>query len=284
MPEQQTDRPSEQPAASVRCPSCQVSLPAKAVLCVQCGYDFRLGKARSTVMEKEEAPGRVDPFVLRGLTLHGVRILLSLLAIVLIFASTALAATRLRAGASEPPLWLVIALLAGVGLSLTCILLGLVGSVFCLRVPRESGGRLPLALSLAFDVVAVPLGVVAAILGWPPLLSWVVGYCSWMLFLGFLSRLADYLDRPSEAREAKGIVLYALILTIIPAMLIALSFASRDPGSVSLVGGFLLPVFGVWFFRVQIVLYKLLETLKGTIRVQAEEAESQRKRAPEPGA
>lgn len=35
------------------CPVCDAALPENAVLCVECGYDFRLGEARVTVLEKE---------------------------------------------------------------------------------------------------------------------------------------------------------------------------------------------------------------------------------------
>jgi hypothetical protein len=281
----------EQPAGEGnRCPGCGAGLSARAVLCVRCGYDFRLGKSRATVKGKAEAPARVAPRtwaqdfprVLRGLTLHNARILLSLIAVVLLFGSTAAAATKLRAGAQEPPAWLLLPLLGGVGVSLVSILLGFVGSIFCLRVPRESAGRLPLALSLAFDVAAMPLGVVAAILGWTPLLSWATGICSWILFLAFLVRLASYMDRPSEAREAKGILLFGLGMSILPATLAVLSFLWRDPTSVYVVAGFLLIPVGIWYFRLQIALYKLLETLRASIRQQIDDAERELKRQANP--
>ncbi len=47
-----------------RCPSCGASLPEGAVLCVQCGYDFRSGRR----VDEEVAP-RTNPLLIAGIAL-----------------------------------------------------------------------------------------------------------------------------------------------------------------------------------------------------------------------
>jgi hypothetical protein len=263
-----------------RCPVCDAPLAAKAVLCVRCGYDFRLGKARATVVEAPPgAPRRARrgewatafPGVLLGLTLYNARVLLSLLATVVIFAATAVAARKALAG-QEPPLALVLAFLGGVGLELLGVAFGVAGAVLCLGVPRDSGGRLPLALALILDAVTVPLAVVAAVLGWPPLLSWGTGLASWALFVGFLVRLAEYIDRPDEASDARNLFLVGVALVVLIAGLAALALAAPGALVVEVATGAYLLVCGIMYLRMQFLLLKLLETLRESIRQRIDEA------------
>jgi hypothetical protein len=102
---------------------------------------------------------------------------------------------------------------------LLSVVLGFLGSIFCLFVPSGSSARFVLALALLLDVVTVPLCVVAAILGWTPLTSWATGLCSWAFFMVFLIRLAAYLDRPGEAREGQTTLFYGLVLITLPMVL-----------------------------------------------------------------
>ncbi len=275
-----------------RCPGCGAALGEQAVLCVQCGYDFRLGKARTTLVEKGEGETPREqlrrqaaslPQVLRGLTLHAARILLSLLATALILGLTLYAATRRGVPTPEQVAWLELGLLGGVGVWLLGVLLGLVGSVLCLWL-ADTPARLLLALALMLDLATLPVGIVAALLGWTALLSWAMGLGSWVLFLVFLVRLSGCIDRPSEAREARTILVYGLLLVTIPASLAAMAILSRDPRSVGVVFVYLMPVFVILYFWVQILLIRLLETLRGSVRQQIDEARREGERRPPRGA
>jgi hypothetical protein len=272
------------PARERRCPACAAALSESAVLCVSCGYDFRLGKARATVVEKveEETPQdrrrRLAPplsLVLYGLTLHNARILVSLLATVLILGLMAYAAAQKAGPTVEQRTWVALVLLAGVGLWLLGIVLGLVGSILCFWLP-DSRGRFVLSLALVLDVVTLPAGVVAVVLAWTPLLSWAIGLGSWALFMLFLARLADVIDRPSEAREGRTLLLFGLLLVTIPAMLGTI--AARDPFAGTVVILYFLPTLGVIFFGVQFHLIRLLETLRASIRQQIDEVEREERR------
>jgi hypothetical protein len=154
-----------------------------------------------------------------GLTLHNARILLSFLATGLIVGLTVYGAVKWRGAMHEPPPWFALAVLGSVGLWLLSVVLGFLGSIFCLFVPSGSSARFVLALALLLDVVTVPLCVVAAILGWTPLTSWATGLCSWAFFMVFLIRLAAYLDRPGEAREGQTTLFYGLVLITLPMVL-----------------------------------------------------------------
>jgi len=266
-----------------RCPSCGAGLAASAVLCVKCGYDFRLGKARTTVSKKPKADGRRAPRrereshfqpVLLGLTLHSTRILLALIATLLIVGLTAYASAKVGV-ANDPPPWLALGLVAGVGLWLVSITVGFAGSILCLSVPAVSFGRRPLALALVLDVATLPAGVVAILLGWTPLLAWAVGLGSWALFIVFLIRLAAYIDRPSEAQEGRTLLLYGVILIAVSMTVSALTMVAKEASAVGLTIAILLGLAGGLYFRVQFFLYKLLESLRESIRQQLDEARRQ---------
>jgi hypothetical protein len=268
------------------CPGCGAALGEQAVLCVQCGYDFRLGKARATVVEhlKSETPQERRrrqvasfPQVLRGLILHAARILLRLLATVLIIGLTFYAASLEGVPTPGQRTFLEVGLLGGVGVGLLSEILGFAGSVLCLRLP-DSLARGLLVVNMVLGLAILPVGIVASILNWSPLLSWAMGLGSWVLFLVFLVRLARCIDRPSEAREARNILLFGLFLDALPITLIMM--ASRFP-DLLLTSGMLLicllPIFAVLYFClyfwVQVVLLlRLLETLRGSLRQQIDEA------------
>lgn len=54
----------EDEPAETKCPSCGAVLPEGAVLCVQCGYDFRSGRR----VDEEAAP-RTNPLMIAGIAL-----------------------------------------------------------------------------------------------------------------------------------------------------------------------------------------------------------------------
>jgi hypothetical protein len=269
-------------AKGVKCPDCGAKLAEHAVLCVQCGYDFRLGRSRANVPTPAPRRLRRRAFkqVLIGLTLYSARVLLSLLATLLIFGLNAYLAANRQMPAHEPPLWLALGLLGGIGLWLMSICCGFAGSILCLWVPASSRGRWPLALALFLDVLSVPLGVLAALLPWTTLLSWAAGLCSWALFLVFLIRLAVFIDRPSEAHEGRSLLLHGLILIAAMFILGSAMALARDPFALGIVVTVLLPIFAGAYWRMQYTMLKLIESLRASIRQQLDEAQRHRELAP----
>jgi hypothetical protein len=57
-------KPDETTPEETRCPSCGASLAEGAVICVQCGYDFRSGRR----VDEEVAP-RTNPLMIAGVAL-----------------------------------------------------------------------------------------------------------------------------------------------------------------------------------------------------------------------
>jgi hypothetical protein len=273
------------------CPACGEALAANAILCVHCGFDRRLGRARQTVIEghgdeprglAEETPTispaeavHCYPSVLHGLTLHNARILISLLGTVVILGVVIYVAAQKGRAPRQPPAWLEWAVYGGIGLWLLSIGLGLAGSLLCLHVPASSGARLPLAGALLFDLVTVSLGVIGAIEDWSPLFSWITGLCSWALFVAFLARLATYLDRPSEAREAWTILLLGMGVIAIPVIVALLTAGAQDGEAVRLTITVMLPGSGLLYFRLQFMVVKLLESLRESVRHQLDDARKQ---------
>jgi hypothetical protein len=256
-------------------------LTAEAVLCVECGYDLRLGKSRATVVQKLKREGeRVPahelvsgfPYVLLGLTFRSASILLGLLGGVAITGVTMYAAAKHLQPGKPMPVWFSVLILAGLGLWLLGVLFGLGGSVLCLGVPRQARCRLLLVLTLTLEVATLPLGVIAELLHWTPLLALAGGICSWIIFIAFLSRLAAYVERPTEAREARTALLYASILVAAPVGL-ATALAWSDPGDVAGPAvALILFVSSIAYGRVQYGLLGLLQTLRESLRMQIDQA------------
>ncbi len=264
----------ETPPENRRCPECHAPLAEQAVLCIDCGYDFRLGQVRSTVVEHEEASPRRGPLpagfrsVRLGLTFQSARILLTLLAAVLLVGEMMyLSATR-GVGPFRPPLWFTVVFLGGVGASLLSVILGLAGSILCLWVPRGSRARLPLILALGFDVAALVLAALSARGEGMTLPAWGSGLCSWALFLMFVHRLANAIDRPSEAHEARMLLLYGLCLCPLLVLLGTAILAMTDLGSLGFPIAVLLGFAGGLYFRIQLITNKLLESLRDSITLQ----------------
>ena len=71
--------------------------------------------------------------------------------------------------------------------------------------------------------MAGPAAVGLALLGWPVELASLLPLASWLLFMLFLWKLAAYLDRAEEAREAVGILVQGLIVLVaFPTLLLLL--------------------------------------------------------------
>jgi hypothetical protein len=127
---------------------------------------------------------------------------------------------------------LALPVVAGAGLSaFAATILGIVGSVFCGRVPPRSGARVLILVSLGFDaaalaalLLAVPAALVnVGLLLLLQLLSLVGGLTGFVLFMVFLKKLAYYLrDRP-DGDEAIAAMIQALAVLIGGPVVIVLS-------------------------------------------------------------
>ena len=287
---------ADEPAADDRhCRGCGIDLPPEAVLCVQCGYDRRIGNFRTTAVAEDPGQAPIEKkrprqfdritvgqlrLVLRGLTLHNARLILGLLGMLVIVGLETYLAVK-RVPLKDLPDWVVIGAALGSGMWLLSVALGFLGSMCCLCVPRASGGGLPIRFSLTFDIVAVGLGVAAVIAGWTPLYGLAFGLVSWVLFMAFLVRLARYIERPSEAREARTILIYGLLLIVMPVVLaLAATLATEDlpegnpqAQSIQSLIAVCMPLIGGIFIRIQLQMIQLLESLRDSLRHQVEEAE-----------
>jgi hypothetical protein len=113
-------------------------------------------------------------------------------------------------------------------------ILGVVGSILCIRVPAEAKGRPLIIVSLALDVALFPMVpvLVFANLGMVGFfvmagLTLALLLASWILFMLFMKTVAEYLDEWSISRDAvnsifKGAVL--LVGSIIVDIILALLF------------------------------------------------------------
>jgi hypothetical protein len=288
------EAPAEKPPTDgKRCPTCGAALAENAVLCVECGYDFRLGMPRLTVVEKVKRPTRDErrrlwvarlPHVVRGLNLYSARILLGMLGTVLLVGLEAIASANRRAWSEETPPWFILAVAVVVAILLTSVTLGLLGSVLCLFVPSESESRGPLALSLVMELAGGALAVVAEVLEWPLHFSWAAGLCSWALFILFLARLAAYIDRPSEEREARAILRFGLGLLGLAVLVVGLSVLAQNAFALGLVAVGLLALSAFMYVGLQFMVLRLLESLRASMRLHVDDArrELERRGSKEP--
>ena len=232
-----SDSPASPPAAPVRaCPVCKAQLTQEAVVCIGCGYDFRIGQRQRTrrgltvpdaekwqptdVWKGGEKPGlRVVRYALR---LHHVRLLLYGLVIVILVCTflkmfidqiLTFDSTKLLK-VPEPDAWAMGGLVVGLFFYWLQAVISICASIMCLWTPRESQVRRAIWTSLLADVVAVVLGLI--ILSLNPMISLLYGtiVCvfTWVLFMLFLQKLAYYLDRPSCGDEIPGAIVLGLLL------------------------------------------------------------------------
>ncbi len=253
------------PAGS-NCPACGGRLDGEVVLCVRCGYAFRLGEVRATVVERL-TPGTRRRRGRRKLLAKLARLDLGLAICTAGVRYGLVATTLLCISAVFAPA--LVEAFAGGGLWLVSAGIGFVGAVFCLHVPRASGGRLPLAIALTLDGVTIPLAAVGAVLGWTPLFAWATGLGAWMLFVAFLARLAKYLDRPDEAVEAWRLMLSGSVLVALLAAHVAMT-ASAPRGIarvvlVEVVTCAIMVVYGYLYFRLQYPLLRLLGSMRHSV-------------------
>jgi hypothetical protein len=121
------------------------------------------------------------------------------------------------------PEWVArIGLILVVGILLLSPVLGLVGSVLCLKFPREANVRPLLLGSLGFDVAAILLGLLVLGGSFTPggsVIVQIVGgaaeLVAWMLFMVFLDQAARFLNQEVASAEALRLLKSGIVLTVV---------------------------------------------------------------------
>jgi hypothetical protein len=157
------------------------------------------------------------PKVAQGLSYYYARIVVYLLTIFVISVSVAFGTF----GDIIPVLHEVYA----VGWVLTVVLwyiqpiLGLVGSILCLDVPWESGGKGYVIASVVLDLIAIPIGTVLRLADQNILWAAPLGFLALVLFMFFLTKVATFLHRKAEERAAAEVFVDGLKLLIPPSLI-----------------------------------------------------------------
>ena len=218
------DAAAEIPAAGEAglslCPQCKAAWKPGAVLCVACGYDARVGRPLSTVRGVEEPPAVVRPTtgfgpVPTGLRLHRIGVCLWLLSIPLglILEVQKLEVASLMATGSEtgvtrgPLIAAVVMLITLVSLAVCQWVLGMLGSVLCLWLPRESRARGWLVASLALGLLMVAAGAFVVWYDWPALLLtlvWLPSWFAWMMSMATWPTTSGDGTRPRRRWESSS--------------------------------------------------------------------------------
>jgi hypothetical protein len=180
-------------------------------------------------VERADALEKIQwSWTLRGLGFHYARLvilLLSLLAFLLALILEGMHATPVAA--------LLVG--SGIGMSVVGPALGLIGSFLCFRIPRPVGARRFIALSLLLDVAVIPLNyfhyngafaATAEAIGLPPqyagpVLFAVVQLTSWICYMFFQRRLAEFFDDSMADDEAWRILGSGILLAVALALVVA---------------------------------------------------------------
>jgi hypothetical protein len=117
-----------------------------------------------------------------------------------------------------------------VGVSVAVLVLaplfGLIGSVLCLKAPAEVRGRGLILWALVLDLAPFFLAYFALAGDLDAIERYLIlvaggasNLCGWACFIGFLHRLAEYLEQPYAAREAYRILIKGIFLWVLPPLL-----------------------------------------------------------------
>jgi hypothetical protein len=222
-------------AAQNACPSCRRAVAPGSVLCVNCGYDFGQGKVRQ-LSRPAPPPKKQEVFATgvapprpkaRSRSAAGSPRSMRLVRVGLIFRFWALLANfallliyivlvvgAIAAAREVPQEDATVFVLGECGVALGC----LVGNIFCLFVPGESGARGKIFIVVALDLLLLTspfwLVMASALLDIPPaplglvlgLILMLVPVIEAIVFLLFLSSLATYIDQPGMRATAEEIV------------------------------------------------------------------------------
>jgi len=208
------------------CPGCRTVMPAGAVVCIQCGYNQKLGRKMQTEAGPLRAP-RTDgisgaPLGRRARRRRALSLLAKGLSLVYwgVLLACARQAVDLASGLLPmPPVIVQAAVLAG----LTASLLQIAGRILCLYVPRESHAAGLILASVVLELIPVLILLLmlsgAAVFDLPPALYAVLGLAASLsgltailVFLLFLKRLGRYRERSDLADEAQWLIIAGVVL------------------------------------------------------------------------
>jgi hypothetical protein len=120
-------------------------------------------------------------------------------------------------GAMGGDLAAIPAVLMGLGI-IAGVIIGLVGRIFCLDVPEETNARPMIYSAVVCDILAVLVSVVVWIPGIPQAISSVnnlLSLLATLLFVIFMKRIANFIQRPELADRAQSLVTFAVVLIVL---------------------------------------------------------------------
>ncbi len=230
----------------VRCPRCQVILEVPAVIeeseLVESNgqEDVEREKEAERKAEKRRRRARNERLqkVRLGITLHLIKMLLQLASIVAVIALIGIGVASKSEHTGH------IANLTAGGVAIVAAVLGLTGSVLCIAVPRASDARTMIVISLGLDIAVSALNVVDLIITLPPIPEIALGVVggllqtgSWLTFMFFLKRLADYLRERYLSADTESVLKLGLMLWLARVTLpIGIAFLAVIPCLGALIG------------------------------------------------
>jgi hypothetical protein len=285
-PREKADGPDVRPATRNpigTCPACGHQLSAEAVLCIECGYDLRTRQKHKTVEifgDDETSPGPATrapkrrkerlPIgfgkVRHGLGFHSVRVALQLLAFFALMVLIGYSLVKKPQAADG-----VLVLGAGVviGSAVMAGLVGIVGSILGLWASGASWARLFLLVSLVLDLSALPVVAYLRHAGIPPQLVWIVSFASWVFFMLFLHRLAQFIDEPGAADDVGSLITGGVALFVaVPLLLLLLGLFASLTGTGGLIQTLCLGIIALQSYYLivwTIKFFEILQTLRAAI-------------------
>ncbi|MBW3540526.1 MAG: hypothetical protein KY476_09655 [Planctomycetes bacterium] len=110
------------------------------------------------------------------------------------------------------------------------MIIGFIGKLFCLSVPRAVGASGAIFTSVAIDTVTIAVSLASFAVEFPREVNSILGLAgllAYVLFVIFLGRLSHYIDRQDLVRRANGILTMGGV--IIGAMLFGIIAARAIP-------------------------------------------------------
>lgn len=201
--------PAETPASSRKCPLCNSRVKPEAVICINCGADMRTGQRLETKRSEAFVTGESGG-ASGALRVVQLGLLMQLGAIALMIFSLGLPIASIWLGERM----IDYAVYAGY----TVAALQTLGAVLCLATPKESGGRLVLAVSIAAGLASgvidglIDAGTFAAtgddglMIIALDLLSGLLSIVSTICFLAFFIKLAQFLEFAEITERAEKVM------------------------------------------------------------------------------
>lgn len=190
-----------------RCPNCNTKISDQAVICINCGTDTRTGEKTRVAQGEVAVAG--NPGAPAGLKIVQAGLLLILLAVVLRVLLLVAPIGAIWLG-EEILIFVIIGAYAISGIQT-------LGTLLCLAAPKESGGRLVLAISILLSLGSgvanflIESEILPPILG---VLTNLMSFASTICFLAFFVQLARYLAFDEITQQAEKLLAVYVILLV----------------------------------------------------------------------